>query len=69
MEIQALQDELSQRDAELKALRTDLATAYGKLKDLNGGDFESPCIRACHVVKLMIETLEMAFVTFSWRSR
>ena len=33
VEIQALQDELSQRDAELKALRTDLASAYGKLKD------------------------------------
>ena len=40
MEIQALQDELSQRDAELKALRTDLASAYGKLKDHK--DLESP---------------------------
>ena len=57
MEIQALQDELSQRDAELKALRTDLATAYGKLKDCQA------------LMKLMIETLEMAFVTFSWWSR
>lgn len=44
VEIQALQDELSQRDAELKALRTDLASAYGKLKDLK--DFESPWIWA-----------------------
>lgn len=44
VEIQALQDELSQRDAELKALRTDLASAYGKLKDLK--DLESPWIWA-----------------------
>ena len=44
VEIQALQDELSQRDAELKALRTDLASAYGKLKDLK--DLESSWIWA-----------------------
>ena len=33
VEIHALQEELAQRDAELKALRTDLAAAYAKLKD------------------------------------
>ncbi|CAL1151758.1 unnamed protein product [Cladocopium goreaui] len=33
VEIHALQEELAQRDAELKALRTDLAAAYAKLKE------------------------------------
>eukprot|EP00435_Cladocopium_sp_Y103_P022548 s2007_g5.t1 len=33
VEIHALQEELAQRDVELKALRTDLAAAYAKLKE------------------------------------
>ena len=38
VEIHALQEELAQRDAELKALRTDLAAAYAKLKDDDDDD-------------------------------
>lgn len=34
MEVQALQEALEAKDAELNALRDDLADAYAKLKEL-----------------------------------